>query len=478
MRDSSQIGQKGVGLTFVIFSTSRFEIETHHANGSRKAVIESARNWVDLEGDQQLIADVDEVDRSENGLTVRLKIADDTHPIWSLTHAQLEYVLRTRTAVGNTAHVWGGTLNCDFSLLHTDASGAKKAIERECEYMLPTEALPAHGQISLIEFQTWLAEKKDRDDVEKRRKLKDKVVCNSGKVNQAGRTLNYWACFVPNRAIWRDLSQIVGLCSEPDEDEVQNDLESEYGFSGGLLTSTKGMPTGISLDLKPRGSAGYVPNFFIIVEDPSLSFDIGRKAIQGRQQGMLREIAYGQFREFISIASKYIGGSIGDGPSPYDREEILEEIKSLPDLGSSVSRFVKRPNDQEATVAAMFYEQMGSGQFGAFEPYISGYRAKYDLFGRVGKKSFSIEFKFSLAGLFKDFSDERKLFSEIDVVVVWDIIEQDWKEVSRRGLDLQEVKEGGIAPSEKRFPVVHFRLYIDGSKPIEVVCMRRLLKPE
>ncbi len=477
MRDTSQIGQKGVGLTFVIFSTTRFELETHHVGGSRRAVIRGARSWVDLEGDQQLIADVDEIYAQENGVLIKLKVADEGHPLWSLTHAELEYVLRTRTALGNTAHIWGGALNCDFSLVHTDLSGQKREVERECEYMLPTVALPDHGKISLAEFQTWLGEK-DRDDVEKRRKLKDKIVCNWGKVNQAGRTINYWACFVPNRAIWRDLSQRVGLCSSPEDVDEAGETDSEYAFAGGLLTSTKGMPTGISLDLKPRGSAGYVPNFFIIIEDPSLSFDIGRKAIQGRQQGMLREIAYGQFREFIGIASKYIGGSIGDAPSPYDREEILEEIKSLPDLGSPVSKFVKRPNDQEATVAAMFYEQLGRGEFAGFEPYISGYRAKYDLFGRVGKKSFSVEFKYALSGLFKDFADERKLFSEIDVVVIWDLVEQDWKEVARRGLELQQAHDDGIAPIEKRFPAVHYRLYIDGSKPIEIVCMRRLLKPE
>lgn len=476
MKDSSQIGQKGVGLTFVIFTTSVFEIETHHIKGSRRAILLGARGWVDLEGDRELLVDLQDVPPVENGITIKLRIADEHHPLWQLSHPEIEYLLRTRTALGNTSHIWGGSLNCDFTLIHTDASGDRWAVERECEYMLPVEALPSHDMISIQEFQGWLGDKKDRDDVEKRRKLKDKIIFTSGKVNQAGRTLNYWACFVPNRAYWRDLSKRVGLSSDEESEDI--DPTNTYLFSGGLLTSTKGMPTGIALDLKPRGSAGYVPNFFIVIEDPSLSFDIGRKAIQGRQQGMLREIAYGQFREFISIASKYIGGSISDGPSPYDREELLEEIKNLPDLGSAVSNFIKRPNDQEATVAAMFYEQLGKGVFPDFEPYISGYRAKYDLFGRVGKKSFSVEFKFALSGLFKDFSDERKLFSEIDLVVLWDIFEQDWKEVSRRGLDLQECKEGGVVPLDKRFPVVHYKLYIDGSKPIEIVCMRRLLKPE
>lgn len=475
MKDSSQIGQKGVGLTFVIFSTSQFEIETHHSNGSARARIIGAKNWVDLDGDEELYIDTDSIDEDENGTRFKLKIADEDHPLWQLSHSELEYVLRTRTALGNTGHVWGGSVNCDFTISHTDKSGDNWAAERECEYMLPTSVLPSHGSISLEEFEAWLADG-DRDDIEKRRKLKDKLLFTAGHKNQAGRTLHYWACFVPNRAFWRALSEKAGLIQDDDADADIG--HTEYAFSGGLLTSTKGMPTGISLELKPRGSAGYVPNFFMLIEDPSLSFDIGRKAIQGRQQGMLREIAYGAFREFVAIASKYIGGSAADGPSPYDREELLEEIKDLPDLNSGVSQFVKRPNDQEATIAAMFFEQMGKGAFEKFEPYISGYRAKYDLFGRVGKKSFSIEFKYALKGLFRDFSDERKLFSEIDVVVLWDLRESDWKEVAKRGLELQELQKDGLVAPETRFPVVHFNLYIDGSKPIEIVCMRRILKPE
>lgn len=475
MKDPSQIGQKGVGLTFAIFSTALAEIETHHANGSCRATVSCAKAWIDLENNDALLIEIDEVEPEENGVFIRLKVADEEHPLWALNHQELEYLLRTRTALGNTSSVWGGSLNCDFALTHVDMAGDVWAAERECEYMLPTEKVPAHGCISLEEFESWLHDS-DRDDVEKRRKLKDKVLFTSGHKNQSGRTINYWACFVPNRAFWRSLSERAGLV----ESEVEGGSEEEpvYSFGGGLVTSTKGMPTGISLELKPRGSAGYVPNFFILIEDPALGFDIGRKSIHGRQQGMLREIAYGLFRDFIRIASKYIGGSVADGPSPYDREELLEEIKSLPDLESPYTSFVKRPNDQEATIAAMFFEQLGKGAFGTFEPYISGYRAKYDLFGRINKKSFALEFKHNLKGLFRDFSDERKLFSEIDVIVLWDVAESDWKEASKRGLGIQEVKTDGLVSPDTRFPTVHYLMYLDGSKPIELVCMRRILRPE
>ena len=232
-------------------------------------------------------------------------------------------------------------------------------------------------------YNAWRLEG-DKSDTEKRRKLSNKIVWQVGKDYKAGRDIRYWSCFVPNRAVWDKLSEIKGLNDEKDELEIiPGELFTGYTFSGGLYTSSKGMPTGIYLDLKPRGSAGYVPNFFIIIEDPSLSFDIGRKAIQTRQQGMLREIAYAEFREYINTVVKYLSGAIDDPDPIYDREELFEEIKSLPDLDFEESIFLKRPNGQEATVAGMFFEQLGKGRFGEFRPFISGYRGRYDLYGKL-----------------------------------------------------------------------------------------------
>ena len=292
--------------------------------------------------------------------------------------------------------------------------------------------------------------------------------------------MKYWVCFVPNRAVWEKLSEVRGLKAEDDDQLgqlVADEMFSGYYFSGGLFTSSKGMPTGISLDLKPRGSAGYVPNFFILIEDPSLSFDIGRKAIQGRQQGMLREVAYEQFRDFINTIVKYVSGSIDDPDPTYDREALFAEIAELPDLGSNCSRFVKRPDSQEATVAGMFFEQLGRGAFEGFDPLISGTKGRYDLYARLNKKSFVVEFKFDLAGLFRDFSDERKMFDEIDLVVLWDVTERDRKIISTRGLSFSEVSKGVLGGGGARFPQAHYKLNIDGVKAVEVVCMKKLLKP-
>jgi len=478
--DPTQIGQKGVGLTFVVFSSSGLELETHHANGSAIAKISGAAGWLDSKSDSSLYVEVQEIAAGPHGLKLTIRLADADHPLWSLSFHQILFALRTRTALGSTHHIWGEPLNCDFSLHHVDLSGISNAIESDCNYLLPTEKLPAHEMTSLEEYSEWLAEQ-DRSDIEKRKRLKDKILYSQGNTYQAGRNLKFWTCFVPTRDVWRTLSALHGILDDSDDTEKERLLTDEismrYEFSSGLQTSSKGMPTGIALDLKPRGSAGYVPNFFILIEDPSLSFDIGRKSIQSRQQGMLRELAFKKFREFLAIASKYISGSVGDSEGSYNREELLEEIKELPDLDSPVSSFVKRPNQQEATVAGMFFEQLGRGAFAGFKPLISGYKGKYDLYGRIDKKFFVVEFKFDLFGLFRDFSDERKLFDEIDMVVVWDITERDWKALASRGLALTEIAASSFGSDGSRFPGAHYLLQLAGVKPVEVFCMHRMLKP-
>ena len=475
---TNQIGQKGVGLTFVLFSTVSFELQTHGSSGSAIASVHGASSWAHSNEDSDLLVEMGEVAPAAHGTSLKIKLADADLPLFDLSFHELTFALRTRTALGSTNHIWGDPLNCDVKFNHIDKSGNCNAIEFDCDYLLPTEKLNADDYISVDDYLEWRKES-DRSDAEKRRKLKDRIVYFSGKKYQAGRDIKYWSCFVPNRAVWQTLSELHGLSVLDADNELSDgdDMFVGFKFSGGLATSSKGMPTGIFLELKPRGSAGYFPNFFIIIEDPSLSFDIGRKSIQGRQQGMLREIAYEEFRRYVRDFVKYISGSIDDPDPSYDREELFAEIASIPELGSGASRFAKRPNSQEATVAAMFFEQLGAGKFASFVPQISGYRGRYDLYGKIGARSQVVEFKFDLAGLFRDFSDERKMFDEINTVVLWEVTERDRSIVAKRGLTITEIGAGVLATSTSKFPEAHYRLNLDGVKSIEIVSMRKLVKP-
>ncbi len=397
---------------------------------------------------------------------------DSNHPIFGYSVDELMFFMRTKTALGDTGYIWDTPLIADVSFSHVDGGGKESKKVFDCKYLLPIDPLRGNDTEEIVAFNEWL-KSQDRSDQEKRKKLMNKVVWTKCKTQQSGRTIRYWSCFVPKREYWKRMSQSVGLSNADEEQTPTEDLPG-VAFTGGLQTSTKGMPTGISLELRPRGSAGYVPNFFIIVDDPSLKFDIGRKSIHGRQQGLLREVAYKSFREYLNTARKYMGGDLDPELLDWNRDELFEEIEGLPNLDSQLSRFLKRPNSQEATVAAMFFELLGKGRFADIKPIISGYKGRYDLYAKWKMRRVVLEFKFDLSGLFKDFNEERKMFNEINAVVIWEITESDRIQAERRGIGIDKIQLSALVESVS-FPESSHRLTLGDVSPIYVVELRPLI---
>jgi len=470
----NQIGEMGVGLKFVIFSSASFLLETSGAGGACTAKIDDAANWVGSTSTDPLEMDLVEKGTNEAaGTRVEVILSDPNHPLLDYSFDELIFLLRTKTAIGDTGFIWEQPLNCDMTFVYFDKSGKRSSRAFDCRYLLPTEPLKGAGCEELDAFQAWLKED-DRSDQEKRRKLLNKIVWTQGKRVQNAREIRYWSCFVPRREFWQKLSSAAGVTSNGEDAENPIDQHPGVGFSGGFQTATKGMPTGIAIELKPRGSAGYVPNFFILVDDPMLRFDIGRKSVHGRQQGVLRQIAYENFREYINNVRKYLGGDIDTETGNWDRDETFAEVDGLPNLGSKHSRFVKRPNAQEATIAGMFFEQIGMGGFPEVSPLISGYKQRYDLYARWKNRRIVIEFKFDLDGLLKDFNEEKKMFNEIDVVVLWQVTEEDRRLAARRGMTVEPVHATPLV-EQQVFPHSNHRLGLGDVKPIYIVEMKQIV---
>jgi molecular chaperone HtpG len=408
------------------------------------------------------------------GTRVELVVSAAEYPIFNYSFEDLIFLLRTKTAIGDTGYIWDQPLNCDVTVTYFDKGGKRFSKAFDCRYLLPTEPLKGAGVEELDEFQRWLKDGTDKSDQEKRRKLLNKIVWTSGKKIKSGREIRYWSCFVPRREYWTKLSSAVGVVVDPEDGNGHADSHPGVGFTGGFQTATKGMPTGITIELKPRGSGGYVPNFFVLVDDPSLRFDIGRKSVHGRQQGLLKELAYENFREYINHVRRYLGGDIDTETGDWDRDETFAEVEGLPNLSSQSSRFVKRPNAQEATVAALFFEQLGRGAFSGLSPLISGYKDRYDLYARWKNRRVVIEFKFDLSGLFNDFNEERKMFNEINVVVVWEVTEQDRTLAARRAMNIEPVQTSPLV-EQQAFPNANHRLTLGDVNPIYIVEMKQLI---
>ena len=199
--------------------------------------------------------------------------------------------------------------------------------------------------------------------------------------------------------------------------------------------------------------------------------------MHGRQQAMLREIAFERFGDFVNTTRKYMGGDIDPEAAEWDRDQVFEEVFGLPDLGSTISRFLKRPNSQEATVAGLFFEQLGRGEFKDVVPLISGYKNRYDLYAKMKTRRLVMEFKYDLVGLFKDFNEEKKLFNEIDVVVVWEVSESDLIVAHKRGIGVDNLPKS-VLTEYQHFPGATRRLTLGDVKPIYVVELKKLIDKE
>lgn len=466
----NQVGSKGVGIAFVIFSSSIFEIETNDGSSAVGASIVDAAHWVESSQDDAPNATMSDSTKLEIGTRVKIRVQDQDHPIFSMSAKELEFVLRTKTAIGNTDSIWSDdvskSLESDVKLSHTTKDGLVTNKEFECHYLLPIDDLKKTDLLDITEFEEWL--KGDRSDAEKRRKLKDKIIFHSEWSVRANRTLKWWSCFVPTRSWWDELNTLHGLKTA--SGDVENN--STIGFSSGLFTLTKGMPTGIILDLKPKGAAGYVPNFFVIIEDPELAFDIGRKAIPGRQQGMLRDIANTDFRLFVNRVQKHVSGEPEGNHGGWDKSREFADVGELLGLSSPKTRFSRRPDAQEATVAAIFYEQIGRGEFKNISPMLSGYKKKYDLYASYDGAETVIEFKYNLSDLIGDFNDAKKMFDQVDIVVVWEVTEADFQLAGRRGLSLESVIPSTLSKEKSDF---HYRLELGMVDPVYVISMKKQL---
>ena len=403
---------------------------------------------------------------------------DSSHFFW-WTYEQIKMVLLTKTAAGDTNTIWNETPQLDVILTFVDLNGEKHQEELDGKYYLPTHVLKKSSYISIREFEEFVSS--DRSDADKRRKLKDKLVYHDGVVDGPGASkIRYWAAFVPKRKTWDEISAAANLIDKellnPDSSKrLSTQGDEPFHFSGGMYTATRGMPTGIRTEMKTKGYSGYLPNFFIILDYSMLSFDIGRKSIPGRQLGMLRDHAADIFNNIVKTIGKHMSGDVDIYEDDWDKSSAFSEIRKLAELKSNSSKFLKRAFDQEASVAAIFFEMIGNGTIENIEPYVSGYKGRYDLFAKYKNKDVVIEFKHTLSDLFKDFNDEVKLFDQIDFVVIWDIQEKDRRVIETRGLDLNE--ESASEFSSNPDSIFHYTLSMGPVRPIKIICIRKLLDP-
>ena len=478
--DSSSIGEKGVGLKFVIFQSDEFLMKTKSTDESigSSAKIENAKTWKNMTNEEMLTLDLDLDKNTINGTDIQIK-GIDNEKIFNMSFDTIKFIIRTKTAVGNVNNIFENNENIEVYLKFIDINGNKYDEQIPFRYWLPTENIAKSSKIDLDDFKNWISEK-DRSDNEKRNKLKNKVIYDSGSFfHNDVREIKYWLCYVRERDDWKKLSLNDHLISEDERDNEEKLAEKNLCMHQyGIFTSVKGMPTGITINSPNTGRSGYWGNLFIILEDRQLKFDIGRKSINSAIHSMYQKYLKILFNNITNIVSKYVAGEpemITN--TAWIRDDIINEINKLPDLDSDLISFEKLPNEQEASVAAIFYELIGSGKIKEIKPVISGYKNKYDLYAKYKNHFIIMEFKSHLRYILRDFDDEIKLSNEIDYVVCWDVNDDDKTELVGRGLSLEEIdNDNPLSGHNEYISYATHMIIIPTSKPVYVIDLKVLLK--
>lgn len=470
-------GEKGVGLKFAYFQSNKFTLVTKAENDiACKVTIRDARNWKERHDEKSLGIEKMDITKNDIGTEILLENLDKELELFKLNFEQLKYVLRTKTAVGNTLAIWDDIVDIDVQLKVVDIDGSFKTDQVDYRYWLISDSVQKESVIALCEFEKWL-NKIDRTDAEKRDKLKDKIIVEKGSFLHNGyRSMKWWACYVPNRNVWNDMSIKDKLADE--ELLKDNEWINAMNFvlhQPGIFTSVKGMPTGITINNPNTGYMGYWSNMFILFEDERLNFDIGRKSIHGQTANIYREYAKQIFNKFIKYVSKYTSGGIVTQTNDFDRFNYLTEVNQLINLNSNKVKFMKNPKDQEASVAAIFFECIGANLIQGITPVISGYRDRYDLCVKINNNFYLFEFKSHLKNIVRDFNDATKLFNEVDCIVCWEVTDEDIDKLHDLNISVSEFEKSEFSNVKDCIPHVTHIMTIINTSPVYIIDLKRVL---
>ncbi len=475
--DSSQIGEKGVGLKYVIFNSDLVTIKTCDGEKSSSVKLEGFSSWKVAESVEFPEWTSEPLNQINQGTEIALEQLDSKFDkLFQLTKDQLLFVLRTKTAIGRTNLHWVKDSPQIKVQLEFVKNGQREFEEVKSEFWSVSENHPNVLDYD-SDYLTWL-KKTDRTDQQKIKKLRNQVILRRGEVtlDESQRKIRYLIVFLPKREIFETTSINSDLCTKELFDSTE--WQENFGFAtfqSGIEISSKGMPTGIKIPEPTTGYAGYWKNIYMLFEDDSLVFDIGRKAVDGRSTRKIKEIAKKQFNELLKTITKYISGTSSGFSQHFNKVKVFNEINQLDDLNSMKSTFQKSPSSQEASVAAIFYELIGAKVLKGISPIISGYKETYDLYANVSNSDNElipaiIEFKSKLSNLLPDLAKQIKYTSDIDCIVCYDVTDDDISKFEDAGFSVEILEH-----PEDEFPCATHKVSLPRAKDYWVIDIKSFL---
>jgi anti-sigma regulatory factor (Ser/Thr protein kinase) len=432
-RGKKKRGEKGVGLSFIMFLSNRFRIETCDGNTTTYLEIHRANDWANGTEQQPLKfvkAKIEGPNSYLNNATYTRIWAEQIpaiptpeDDIFEYTKPRLRYILQTKTAIGNTYPLFHENqrpeIDIRCELKYVDQTGAEGDYEDiPYTYATPASFLKEKDVYTFEEFKERLVQSKNTTS---------KGLVNVGKSDTASGRKVCWYTFISQRPTFDEISEKNHLQTS----EVK-DVDS------GIYISTRGMPTGIRLAPPRSQQASYWPSFFILLEYDDLRLDMGRKFVGGRVAQMLTKVAADIFNKHVNAVPRLTTKA----SDPFDGletdvqiEEIKKEAAITPELEFPKISYFRVPVNEQGVVA-IFHELVGAGLLKGYRTQRSSSYDRYDaymnykpdpsIFSKTNKKkttaesyNFFIEFKYEAGkSLLEDF-DIRKRPRDFRLLICW-----------------------------------------------------------
>lgn len=466
--DKITIGEKGIGLSFSIFESNRVLIQTNNDSECSEATADGAWDWVNNSDNKNTFTiNVATTNGGfSRGTKVTLSEISDLNSFFKLSTKQLEFILRTRTAIGNTEHIWVKDQSAiDVTLKHirTDVKEVE-SIKIKNKYWL-LDDVSKGSIVSAQEFQDKYSSTKTTD-AQKREYLRGKYVTYTGTKEVGKRVVRYFAYFAPNGDDW-------GKRSKNNNLDISENEDLNYArFSQGVTLSVKGMPTGIPVSTSNlKGASGYISRMFMIIEDPGLTFDTGRKTVASRTIGMYHQLSDKVYRNYNNVIQKWVKNDSKPRAEETSTSAKFKEIRREIPLSYKNTSFKFLPN-QEGTVSAMFFEQVGKGTFPGLNLYQHGYNNIYDIYAEYGDDDIVLEFKKQLSDFFNDVKEEIKLWNDVDYLIIYDsLTDEDVHDANKESISLVR-----FSNLDEKHLCATASLATDYTQPIYVISIEDILK--
>jgi hypothetical protein len=472
--DDDQVGEKGVGLTFVAFSGDVFAITTLHENGACEAHLTNAASWVGGSPtapypDFSIATKTDGLaDQTFTRVSVGQIPVRQDRDLFAISLEDFKWILRTKTAVGDTRRLLRDDplpeIGVTYEWIGLDG-GAPMVGEVPAGH---PDLAESFSTLTIEEVNTQFVRITAPDA--RRKFLRNKVV--TGRVTSDDGTIEVYGVMLPGNRAFSEIAAANHLTPASDGD-------SDPLVRSGIFVSTKSMPTGIEIEPANKGAyPAYYKRCFFLVESNRIPFDLGRKSMHWRPKQRLQDVVADLFLKFEQVA-KFQGDPQSPRPTSESRAERKNRIKKewkeihdRHDLDWPGIKFGKYPTRQEAAVAALFHELIGAGKIKNLRPLATGYSSQYDLHAAHLKDDEEIdvviEFKARLENVIADFREGTKTTDDIDLLVCWDVEEE---KLALVGLSLTPVT------SEAEFDGVTHELHLPSelsTETIPVIVMKTL----